>query len=125
MCSIVTDPDRSDPANTRTAGRRPSKTQRPRARQLLAPRRTPGDRQKEKDMGTMRILDETGDTMVTWSLDDAATLERAATSFDAELAKGSLAFSIPPGGRDRDAERITRFDPDSEEIIWVRPVAGG
>ena len=80
---------------------------------------------KEIVVGTMRILDETGDTMVTWSLDDTQTLERATKLFDAERAKGSLAFSIPPGGRDRDAERITRFDPGADEIVWVRQVAGG
>ena len=76
-------------------------------------------------MGTMRILDETGDTMVTWSLEDAAALERAGDLFEVELAKGNLAFSIPPGGRDRDAARVTRFDPGADEIVWVRSVAGG
>jgi hypothetical protein len=76
-------------------------------------------------VGTMRVLDETGDTMVTWSLEDAEALERASKLFAVELAKGSLAFSIPPGGRDRDAERVTRFDPQADEIVWVRPVAGG
>ncbi len=76
-------------------------------------------------MGTMRILDETGDTMVTWTLEDTEALERATKVFEAEVTKGSLAFSIPPGGRDRDAERITRFDPGADEIVWVRPVAGG
>lgn len=80
---------------------------------------------RENVVGTMRILDETGDSMVTWSLEDTETLERATKLFDAELAKGSLAFSIPPGGRDRDAERVTRFDPRADEIVWVRPVAGG
>jgi hypothetical protein len=80
---------------------------------------------KEQNMGTMRVLDETGDTMLTWSLEDTEALERAATVFDTEVAKGSLAFSIPPGGRDRDAERVTRFDPGADEIVWVRPVAGG
>ena len=76
-------------------------------------------------MGTMRILDETGDTMVTWSIEDTSTLDRAAALFAAEAAKGSLAFSIPPGGRDSDAERVKLFDPRADEIIWVRPLRGG
>jgi hypothetical protein len=76
-------------------------------------------------MGTMRILDETGDTMVTWSVEDTEALERAARVFEAEMAKGGLAFSIPPGGRDKDAERVKQFDPGADEIVWVRPVAGG
>jgi len=76
-------------------------------------------------VGVMRIIDETGDTMVTWDLGDTETLERATKLFDTELAKGSLAFSIPPGGRDRDADRVMSFDPGADEIVWVRPVAGG
>ncbi|HEY1653140.1 MAG TPA: hypothetical protein VGG09_14745 [Acidimicrobiales bacterium] len=57
--------------------------------------------------------------------EDTEALERAAKVFEVELGKGGLAFSVPPGGRDRDAERITRFDPGADEIVWVRPVAGG
>jgi hypothetical protein len=76
-------------------------------------------------MGIMRILDETGDTMVTWSLEDAATLQRAEALFGSELAKGKLAFAVPKGGRDHDAERIRQFDPMANEIVWVRSVAGG
>ena len=39
-------------------------------------------------MGTMRILDETGDTMVTWSLEETETLERATKVFDAAADQG-------------------------------------
>jgi hypothetical protein len=76
-------------------------------------------------VGTMRILDETGDTMMTWSLEDAATLERAEAVFDTELSKGKLAFAVPRGGRDHDAERVSRFDASADEIVWVRPLTGG
>ena len=40
-----------------------------------APRTRRETGRKEKAVGTMRILDETGDTMVTWSLEDAKALE--------------------------------------------------
>jgi hypothetical protein len=73
----------------------------------------------------MRILDETGDVMMTWSLEDTATLDRAEAAFEAELSKGKLAFAVPRGGRDHDAERVSRFDPSADEIVWVRPIAGG
>jgi hypothetical protein len=76
-------------------------------------------------MGVMRVLDATGDTMVTWSLDDAATLQRATAMFDREVRAGKLAFAVPSGRRETEAERIKQFDPRAEEIIWVRALQGG
>ena len=76
-------------------------------------------------MGTMRILDETGDTMVRWRTDDAATLERAEAVFGQLSRRRQLAFARPEGATAEDAERIYAFDPTAEEIIWVRPIAGG
>jgi len=76
-------------------------------------------------MGVMRILDESGDSTVTWSIEQAATVERAEAVFEQLLAKRRIAFAVPAGGRAEDAERIRAFDPDAEEIIWVRPIQGG
>lgn len=76
-------------------------------------------------MGTMRILDQSGDTLVEWSLEDAESLERATTIFHGQLAEKKLAFAVPPGGKADDAERITGFDPTAAEILWVHPIAGG
>ncbi|HEX3794697.1 MAG TPA: hypothetical protein VHV57_09375 [Acidimicrobiales bacterium] len=76
-------------------------------------------------MGIMRILDATGDTTVTWSVQDAATRERAEAVFEQMLKKRHLAFAVPEGGRAEDAERVRTFDPDAAEIIWVRAIQGG
>lgn len=76
-------------------------------------------------MGTMRILDHTGDTMVAWSLDDPASLTEAAARFDQLLAERKIPFARAAGAPAAEAERVRTFDPTAEEIVWVRPVAGG
>ncbi len=76
-------------------------------------------------MGTMRILDRTGDTVVTWSVEEAATLERAEAVFEQQLLAKKMAFARPEGALADAAERVYAFDPDAAEIIWVRPIQGG
>lgn len=76
-------------------------------------------------MGTMRILDHTGDSVVTWSSDDATSILAAERAFEREARHHRLAFARrrhEPAGR---ANPISAFDPSVEEIIWVRPVTGG
>jgi hypothetical protein len=76
-------------------------------------------------MGTMRILDRSGDTAVTWELEDETTVRAAEELFERLKAESKMAFARPPGAPAEEAERITRFDPSAEEIIWVRPIQGG
>lgn len=76
-------------------------------------------------MGAMRILDQSGDTMVEWSINDAESIDRAKTIFDRQLAQKKLAYAEPPDGKADDAERVTRFDAEAREILWVHPIAGG
>ena len=40
-------------------------------------------------------------------------------------AERRIPFARPAGAPAQDAEQIKAFDPDLEEIIWVRPIAGG
>jgi hypothetical protein len=76
-------------------------------------------------MGTMRILDSTGDTLVDWAIDDEAAVREAEDLFARLSSERRIPFARPPGCTAEDAERITEFDPGLEEIIWVRPIAGG
>jgi hypothetical protein len=76
-------------------------------------------------MGMMRILDETGDTTITWALDDPATVEQAEQLFARLVRESKIPFARPAGSPAADAEKISAFDPTAEEIVWVRPVAGG
>jgi hypothetical protein len=76
-------------------------------------------------MGLMRIIDETGDTVVTWGPDDPATIAEAAAIFRRLDLERRMAFARPAGAPASEAERIHAFDPHAEEIIWVRPIQGG
>lgn len=76
-------------------------------------------------MGVMRVLDATGDTVVEWTETDAESIAAAAELFLAQQAERKLPFARRAGAPAADAELIRSFDPTVEEIVWVRPVAGG
>jgi hypothetical protein len=79
----------------------------------------------EDDVGTMRILDSTGDTMIAWSVDDDESTAEAERVFDRLARERKIPFARAAGAPAAEAERIRTFDPAAEEIVWVRPVAGG
>jgi len=76
-------------------------------------------------MGTMRILDSTGDTLVDWDVGDATAVREAEELFARLTGERRVPFARRPGSAAAEAERITAFDPEVDEIIWVRPIAGG
>ena len=76
-------------------------------------------------MGTMRILDCTGDTLVDWDIDDRTAVREAEELFARLSAERRIPFARAAGAAAEEAERIRTFDPRLEEIIWVRPIAGG
>jgi hypothetical protein len=75
-------------------------------------------------MGTIRILDETGDRVVAWMADDPQSTRSAEQVFD-QQRRSALAFARPVGEPASAARPITAFDPTAEEIIFTRPVVGG
>jgi hypothetical protein len=72
----------------------------------------------------MRILDQTGDTTVAWSLDDAASVKEAAALFERERCR-RVPFARRAGAPAQEAKIVTEFDPTAEEIIWTQPVVAG
>ena len=76
-------------------------------------------------MGIMRIVDETGDSTLTWTRDDEASVVAAAEMFTRLAAERKLPFARAAGAPASEAELVRNFDPDAEEIVWVRPVVGG
>ena len=81
--------------------------------------------EEARTLGTMRILDETGDTTIEWTVDDDEALRRAEALFRQQMNARQMAFARPAHGTVEDADRIFSFDPNAEEIIWVRPIQGG
>ena len=73
----------------------------------------------------MRILDETGDTTITWAVDDPATIAEAEAVFTRLVGQAKIPFARLAGAPAAAAEKIAAFDPNAEEIVWVRPIAGG
>lgn len=76
-------------------------------------------------MGVMRILDQTGDSVVEWDLDDCWAIQQAEAIFEEKLREKQLAFARLAGAPAEETERVFSFDPNAEEIIWVRPIQGG
>lgn len=76
-------------------------------------------------MGQMRVLDETGDTLVEWRAESPVSLEQAEGVFNTLLKAGRMAFARPASAPASEAVQIKRFDATADEIIWVRPLQGG
>jgi hypothetical protein len=77
------------------------------------------------DVGKMRILDSTGDTVVEWDASSEPLTRRAEAIFKRQSLSCQMAFARHSGGTAEEVERIRSFDPTAEEIIWVRPIQGG
>jgi hypothetical protein len=75
-------------------------------------------------MGSMQVLDRTGDTKVIWDKNNPDEVENARRTFDELKAKGFLAYSVK--GRDGEKGELLRtFDPDAERLIMSPPLVGG
>jgi hypothetical protein len=81
-------------------------------------------------MARLRVLSRRGDDTYHWDPkgvasgdpDATAAVREAERIFQAERARGALAFRVTSG---RPGERIDRFDPQAEQIILVPKLAGG
>jgi hypothetical protein len=76
-------------------------------------------------MGVMHILDQNGDSAVSWDVCDAPSLSRAEALFADLTSRRHLAFARAHGAPASETVLVKTFDPDAEEIIWVRPIQGG
>ncbi len=80
---------------------------------------------KGVDVGKMRILDTSGDTVIAWEIDNDISVREAEAVFRRQLLARQFAFARRSGGTAEEAERIVSFDPRADEILWVRPIQGG
>lgn len=73
--------------------------------------------------GTLKVMDQTGHSKITWRRDNEEEVAIARTMFDEMISKGKSAFRVgSDGGK---GERITSFDPRAEAIIIVSQLVGG
>jgi hypothetical protein len=94
---------------------------RPRAGEVPASRRKGVDQ-----LGTIRILDSSGDTELAWDLADHETVRAAEEVFERLLVtERKIPFARRAGAPADSAVQIREFDPVAEEILFVRPITGG
>lgn len=81
-------------------------------------------------MARLRVLSRWGDHTYHWDPQSvgagdpeaAAAVREAERIFQAERARGALAFRVAPGQL---GERIEHFDPQAEQVVLVPRLAGG
>jgi hypothetical protein len=78
--------------------------------------------------GTMKTMDQSGDTEIKWDRSDPDSIAIAREAFNeatqrrSEGGKGYLAYRVERGGK---GAVIRDFDPAAERIILAPPMAGG
>ena len=75
------------------------------------------------NQGLLAVMDETGDTKLIWSRDNADEVEASRELFEKLRKKGYLAFKVKADGSQ--GEQITKFDPAAEKIIMTPAMQGG
>lgn len=74
-------------------------------------------------MSVMEIMDQTGDTKLTWEADDEKSVAAAQEAFDAARSRGMVATTISERGEP--GEVVTRFPVDAERVILRPAMQGG
>lgn len=75
-------------------------------------------------VGTMSVMDGTGDTKSTWDSDKPEEVEEARRTFDNLKAKGYSAFRVTARDGSK-GEEMKTFDPEAEAVIMVPRMVGG
>lgn len=77
-------------------------------------------------MKTLRILDSSGDSVITFDNRDAASVARkeAQALFERLLASGAVAFKVNRG-EGRPDEKVTDFAELEDETVIVPRIIGG
>lgn len=71
----------------------------------------------------MQVMDPTGHTTTAWDPAVPAEVADARATFERMTAQGYQAFHV--GRRGQQAERMTSFDPDAEQMILIPQLKGG
>lgn len=81
------------------------------------------ERPVTEGVGTLHVMDDTGDTRTMWNPEVEAEVDAARAQFDALKAKGYLAYTVDNGGEK--GEVINTFDKTLGAIIMIPQVVGG
>ena len=72
-------------------------------------------------VGTMSVLDKTGDSKIKWNTDDVDEVDAARKHFNSLKRRGYVAYK----GRGKRGSVIKEFDPDAGEITMCPQSVGG
>jgi hypothetical protein len=70
------------------------------------------------------VLDSSGDSKITWSLNDEIAIENARRSFDYFREQGYTAFRVD-GDEGGLGGLMNEFDPTAEQVVFVPPMVAG
>ena len=77
-----------------------------------------------KNVNTMRIADRSGDTTVTWDVDNEVQVKNAQEQFEALVQQGYQAFAFKDGSGQH-GEVATTFDPTVKRYAMMPQFVGG
>jgi hypothetical protein len=77
----------------------------------------------ETEMGTLHIMDSTGDTRQMWNPRDKDEVATAKAAFDAAKKRGMLAYTVKKDGSK--GKVITEFDKNLGKVIMTPQLVGG
>lgn len=72
----------------------------------------------------LRILDKTGDTRISYDLEQGDNLAAAKAAFDDAVKQGSSVFNVTPGSNET-TQRVKSFGELSEEAVIVPKITAG
>lgn len=75
-------------------------------------------------MGTLAVMDRSGDTKVIWSADNEDEVAQARKTFTDLKAKGFTAYSVDPKDGNK-GEVVKEFDQHAQKLIMVPRMVGG
>jgi len=82
-----------------------------------------GDEALLEAVGSLCVLDESGDSRMQWDKNNPEQVRAAQKRFDELKAKRYLAYKVDAKGGQ--GEVIDKFDPDAERIILHSQMIGG
>ena len=74
-------------------------------------------------MGTLRIMDQKGDTKLIWDPTKQVEVDVAKETFDKLKKKGYIAYAVKESGAK--GVVVHTFDPQAEKIILAPAMSGG
>lgn len=82
-------------------------------------------------MGTLRVMDQSGDTKLTWNAESIPEITEARKKFNEYMAvmvgkvKKYKAYKVEDISGKKVGEEITEFDPNIERLVLVPQMVGG